>query len=224
MEKRTVTIKRNAIENFMMAVKEYIKHHKKLVLVITAAVVLVAGLVVSGSIYYEIRSQKELLAFESIIEKYETGSHDDASLTEATAALLKIVEGSWWGYPHKHGYYIIAGMNYQNKRYEEARGYYLKYVDSSSSVFTPLALFQAGICSEALDQNDKAIEIYSKLEKNYGGTLFNDRILYDLGRVYQKKRDIVQAREYFTKLMTQYPASPFISEAKARLFLLGLAK
>jgi tetratricopeptide (TPR) repeat protein len=224
MEKRTISIERNAIENFLMKVKEFVRHHRAHTLVITLVVVIGTALIMSGAVYYDYRSNRELHSYESIMNDYAAGPRDDAAFAAMISKLTVLVDSTLWGYVHAEGNYIAAGLYFEKKKFADAQKFYLKYADSSSSVLAPLALFQAGICAEDLGKFDQAFEIYKRIEKEYKDSLFADRVLYDVGRMYQKKGDSVNAREYFNKLQTQFPGSPYNSLAKVRVFLLGIAK
>jgi tetratricopeptide (TPR) repeat protein len=223
MEKRTISIERNAIENFLMKVKEFLKHHRLPALVITIIVVAGTLIFVSGAIYYDYRADKELHSYESIMNDYASGAKDDAAFTAMISKLAKLVDSTYWGYVHAEGNYIIAGSYFERKQFADAQKFYLKYADSSSSVLAPLALFQAGICAEEMGKFDQAFDLYKRIEKEYKDS-YTDRALYDIGRMYQKKGDSVNAREYFNKLQTQFPGSSYNSQAKIRVFLLGLSK
>ncbi|MGL4369575.1 MAG: tetratricopeptide repeat protein [Spirochaetota bacterium] len=223
MEKRKVTIQRNAVEQFLMICKEFILNHRRPV--VYASLFLLAALVLflAGAVFYDYRSGKELHEYEKIVSSYEEGPKDAASFNDAVGKLVKLTDGSYFGYVHKNGYYVAAGMYFERKMYDDAKKYYLLFEDkNSSSVFSPIALSQAGICAESAAHFDEAFDIYKKIEKSYKDTAFNDRLMYDLGRMCAKKGDKVTAKEYFNKVITQYPNSWFAPQARIRLFLLGL--
>jgi TolA-binding protein len=224
MEKRNVTIHRSTIDNLLMKGHDLMKMRKRSVIFSAVVIVMLAVLTVGGFAYYDIRSTKELEEWDKIIMTLEKSDHGDAAIDKAIRDLTAIVDKSLWGYPHKHGNYVIAGMLFERKRFEEAQKFFLKSADGPSSDFTPLALFQAGICAESLNRYDQALEIYKRLDKDFGGSTFKDKILYDLGRMYQKKGEIVQAREQFSQVITRFPNSILVPQAKARLFLIGIEK
>jgi TolA-binding protein len=224
MENRKISIERNAIEKFLMRVKEFVKHHRSPFLVITIVVVVGTIIFLSGAVYYDYRADKELHSYEAIMNDYAAGTKDDAAFNAMITKLTALVDSTHWGYVHAEGNYIIAGSYFEKKKYADAQKFYLKYADSSSSVLAPLALFQAGVCAEEQGSFDKAFDLYNRIEKEYKDSPYTDRALFDVGRMYQKKGDMVNAREYFNKLQSQFPGSPYNSQAKVRIFLLGLSK
>ncbi|HNX57702.1 MAG TPA: tetratricopeptide repeat protein [Spirochaetota bacterium] len=226
MEKRNVTIHRDGLENVLMAGKEYIKSHRRPVAIIVLAVLVLTGAGVAGFVYYDKTSSEDLRRYEAIISEYQN-QKPELKTDAAEVAVVKmtnLVKSSRFGYVHRHGKYILAGLLFETKKFEEAKKMYLEYADDTDSAFTPLALFQAGICAESLNQFDKANEIYKQIEKKYKDSVYADRILYDLGRMAQKKGDGALAKDCFSRLLSQYPNSPFTVQAKARLFMNGMTK
>jgi len=223
MEKRKVTIRRNAIETFLMFLKDFINSHRKPVIVSTIVILAAVVLFIGSAVFYDFSTKKDLRAYEVLMTEYETGTKDDAAFNKTVSELVKLTDNSWFGYVSRNGYYVAAGLYFEHKKFEDAKTYYLKFADaSSSSPFAPLALFQAGICAESLEKYNEALDIYKSIEKEYKDSAFNDRLFYDLGRMQAKKGDKAAAKESFRKVMTQYPNSVFATQSKIRLFLLGL--
>lgn len=222
MEKRNVTIHRNAIESFLMNVKEFIKAHRKPVLVGAVCFFVAVLMILAAAVYYDISSTSDLRKYEKITSDYDS-SKDATAFNDTVTKLSLLAEKSHFGYVHKNGFYLVAGMYFERKMYDEAKGFYLKFIDrSKSSLFAPLALFQAGICAENTDKYDEALSLYRRIEKDYKDSGFNDRVFYDIARMSQKKGDRVTAKEYFEKVITQFPNSFYAAQAKMRIFLLGM--
>lgn len=223
MQGREIEIKRNVIEKFLMVVKDYVRNHKKLILYILLTVLLIVVLIVAGFIFYEKEEKSELSQFEKILFKYATESKgDEKNLQSAVDSLNQIINSSYWGYVNENGYYIIAGLYLNHKKYQEAKNYLLKYVDHSpSSFFAPLALQRAAVACEQMNDINGAFQIYQQLEREYESSLIADEIYYDLGRMFQHKGESLKAKEYYNKLLSSYPSSMFVSKAKKRLLLLS---
>lgn len=63
----------------------------------------------------------------------------------------------------------------------------------------------------------KAAEILKKVSEDFKDGIWTDDALFTLGDLYEKKlTDIVQAKLYFQKLITDYPGSMFSAEARKR--------
>jgi tetratricopeptide (TPR) repeat protein len=222
MEKRNVTIHRNGIENFFMMIKDFIKHHRRPAALVVLVIIVGSGLFIGGALYYENRANRELRTYEDTVSVFDASDKGDAAFDTMMKTLVPLVESSKWGYVSNFGEYVLGGLYFDKKKFSDAQKHYEKYAASSKSVYAPLALLQAGACAEESGSFDKAFEIYNSFEKKFKDSGFIDRAVYDLGRMYQKKGDITKAREQFSKILAQYPKSPFIGSAKARLFVLGI--
>ncbi|HDP80351.1 MAG TPA: tetratricopeptide repeat protein [Spirochaetes bacterium] len=230
MEKREIEIRRNVVERALMASRDYIVRHRRYFIYGAAGLLAAIVLAVGGFVYYESREQKELAVFEKILYDYQTSAvaseTEKKDLLKKTAdELEKVVGSSLWGYVHRNGYYIIGGLYYNEGMFEEAKGYYLKFARTSpGSFFAPLGLQQAARSCEAMEKPAEALEIYKKLEKKYGKSVVADQIFFDLGRLYLKQGDQFKAREYYTRVMNEFPRSPFSQKARERLMLIGLSQ
>ena len=223
MEKRKVTIHRNAIETFLMFLKDFAYKHRKPVIVGTICAIAAVILFVGGAVFYDISTKNDLRAYEELMTEYETGAKDDVSFNKTVKGIITITDKSYFGYVHTNGYYVAAGLYFEHKMFEEAKKNYILFADrSSSSPFAVLSLFQAGICAENQEKYDEAFTIYRKIEKEYKDSSFNDRLFYDLGRMLSKKGEKAAARENYKKVMSQYPSSSYAMQARIRLFLLGI--
>jgi predicted negative regulator of RcsB-dependent stress response len=70
----------------------------------------------------------------------------------------------------------------------------------------------------------QAPEVAAELEAMVVGSdssLPRDVALYELGQLYLAEKDPTQARDYFTKLVEEFPESPYLSLAQQRLMELG---
>ncbi|MBN2039485.1 MAG: tetratricopeptide repeat protein [Spirochaetes bacterium] len=223
MNTRKIEIERNVIERFLMRVKDLVRNKKRPLIYSSIIFVILAVLIISGIVYYHSRENRELIQFEKILDDYysETGEKV-RDLNRTLDELNKIIESSMWGYVNENGYYIVAGLYFNADKHNEGKEYLLKFVENSpSSFFAPLALHRAGIVSEKLNDIDGALKIYKKLETEYNDSVIADEIYYDLGRIYHLQGDVFKAKEYFNKVISDFPVSMFAVKAKKRLLLLG---
>lgn len=223
MRSREIEIKRNIIEKSLMAVKDYVRGNKKLLLYILAASLLLIVLIVTGFVYYDKEEKSELAEFEKILFNYATElKGDEKNLQNVVDSLNKIIDSSYWGYVNENGYYVIAGLYLSHKKFGEAKKYLLKFVKQSpSSFFAPLALQRAAVACEQTNDIDEAFRIYQQLEREYENSLITDEIYYDLGRMFHHKGETLKARDYYNKLISSNPASLLASRAKKKLLLLS---
>lgn len=98
----------------------------------------------------------------------------------------------------------------------------IRKLDSIAVVFPENGLTDAVLMTKAkilIKSNDfqSAADILKKLAENFKDGIWTDDALFTLGDLYEKKlNDIVQAKLYFQKLITDYPGSMFSAEARKR--------
>ncbi|AZI24426.1 hypothetical protein EA772_03330 [Pedobacter sp. G11] len=98
----------------------------------------------------------------------------------------------------------------------------IRKLDSIAVVFPENGLKDAVLMTKAkilIKSNDfqSAADILKKLAENFKDGIWTDDALFTLGDLYEKKlNDIVQAKLYFQKLITDYPGSMFSAEARKR--------
>jgi len=223
MDDRTIEINRNIIERFLMKVKNILRHNFRVFIYSLISVFILLALLISVVVYINNREKKELEAFEKVIDSYYAQTEGrEKNIQKTVDDLNKIIASSLWGYVKKTGNYVLGGLYLSANNYSEGKNYLLKFADkSASSFFAPFALLRAGLASEKLNDIDGALKIYERLEKEYKDSTIADEIYFDLGRVYQIKGNSVKAKEYYNKVIMEYPVSLFASEAKKRLILAG---
>jgi len=226
MNDRKIEIKRNIIEKSIMKAKDFYKENKKIIIYSFISIISILALLITSVVYLNTREQKEVKKLETIIERYYSDDGNrEKNLNKTIDELNSLIKSSIWGYVDKNGYYIAAGIYLSQNKYNEGREYLLKFVNKSpSSFFAPLALHRAGIICEKLNDLNGAFQIFNRLEKEYNGCIIADEIYYDLGRMYHKKGDLIKAKEYYNKVIKDYPISIFNTKAKKRLLLLGYYK
>lgn len=226
MERRNIQIERNAIENAVMAAKDFIKKHRSKVVYTLATIVLLFAAAVSAYLYYDYRAKKEMVKYEEIMEQYRALERKADASPEAYLMAIRemktLVDSSKWGFVHTMGDYILGGMYFKNKNYDDARRHYLQFADRNpKSDFSILAMQKAAVASEYAGNYTEALQIYQKLEEQHGTSSYGDQIYYDCARMYQKKGDLFKAKEYFRKVISSHPRSVFSLRSRHRLFLLS---
>lgn len=98
----------------------------------------------------------------------------------------------------------------------------VKKLDSIVIAYPQNSLTDAVMMSKAkifIKSNDyqKAADLLKKVSEDFKDGIWTDDALFTLGDLYEKKlNDIVQAKIYFQKLITDYPGSMFSGEARKR--------
>lgn len=237
MIKKAIVINRDAIENFLMSIKNAIKRNKRRSIVITIVGVLAIAGAAALAAYREGRITHSMTEYATIMNQYEKdldsidrtepdiAKRDTAkqALHEKTALQLESLSKKFfWGSVPGNAQYAAAGCYFLAGKNDESLALYRAFADGNGKSFLrPLALFQAALCLERKGDTAGALAEYLKIEKDYAKTEFNARIMYDLGRMTALNGDKVKAKNYFSKVKTQYPQSVYATFATQRLTLLG---
>lgn len=228
METRDIEIRRNIVERGLMAAKEFVRENLRLVAWCAIGLVAAVLLVTVGYMVYDSRQEADLARFEKILDdfqglEYSKEAERAAAIEKTAGELIAASDAAYWGYARRNGRYVAAGLYFEAGMHEKALESYLAFVERSPrSFFAPMALQQAARSLETLGRNKEALEICTRLEKNYADSAVADQVTYDTGRLYQMEGDLFKARESFNKVITLFPKSPFARKARERLMLLGL--
>ncbi len=223
---REVTVHRNIIEQTLMNVRDYIREHRSVAVKITIAIGIIFILGIAVIVYANYKINKDTAEFEAILEEYRAtysiNEQERKEKFEKTVSKLKaIVDNSYFGYVHRNGYYVIASLYFYEKDYANAAQMYEKASRYASPLFAALALQQAGAAAESLNNIDEALRYYLLCESKYKDGYTIDQVLYNIGRMYSLKGEYFKAREYFTRVSTEFPQSLFARKASQLNMFIG---
>ncbi|MDA3901239.1 MAG: tetratricopeptide repeat protein [Spirochaetes bacterium] len=222
-----VKVEQNKFEQIVSSVMSFIADHRIKVLVVLVLIIVIAIAGVSAAVYYDKHQNNIIVQYELILDKYGKLLEEEKSEEAAAYAveeIIKLSERARWGYIKDNGYYLAAGIQYHNKKYDEALELYTKFVEENpKSEFAPLARIQTAVVLEWLDRSDEAFEIYKQLETDLNGTKFFEQILYDLGRHHQMRGETKKAKDYYGRVISEFVGSLYEKQAKKRLMLINYA-
>ncbi|HOP30029.1 MAG TPA: tetratricopeptide repeat protein [Spirochaetota bacterium] len=228
-DKRTVKnieIERSGIELFLMTVKDFIKNNRRHVKFISFGLLAVIIVSISLFIFAESSSSSSLKKYETIIDTYRMNPGDRSVKDRTINDLRDFIKNTRFGHAHQMSFYILGNLLYEDSKFAEAYDMFKTFIDKSSSdeIFIPIAVNKASVCLEEQGKTDEALALLLQFEDGDEDSIMLDQILYNTGRLYAVKGDRAKSREYYTKVMKNYPDSVFSERAKERLFLQGAAK
>lgn len=209
---REVTVRRNIVEQMLLNARDFIRAHRGVAIKVTMGVGVLLIVGIAAIVYVDYKIKKDSADFEAILDEYRTtytmdiNEHNQKFL-RTVSRLQAIAESSYFGYVHRNGYYIIAGLYFNEKDYANAAKYYEKASQYASPLFASLALQQAGMASEFLNNVDEALQYYLLCESKYKDGYNIDQILFNIGRMYTQKGEYYKAREYFNRVSNEFPQS-----------------
>ena len=117
---------------------------------------------------------------------------------------------------------LAAEIEYQKKNYEAAVEYWENAAAKDVKAYTSsLALYNAGVCYEALNQLEDAEDSY-KLAADDEDFLLRSHALFSYGRVLETTGKYKEAVEAYQELNSKYPDDGWANLAKTRIIELKL--
>jgi len=225
-KKSMIEIERSPIEKLLMSFKDFSKHNKKSVLVVSLSVVILIAVSLTGYVLLTRSSEKELIKFEALIDNYRSDSMNVELKEKTIRELQQIIASSRFGFVNEMSHYFLGNIFFTEKKYNDAYNMFDAFIKKSSDkeVFIPIAVNKAGICLEELGKIDEAIAFLNKYEADNADSIALDQIYYNTARLYSLKNNQIKAREYFNNVITRYPDSIYTERSKERLLLLSAVK
>ena len=115
---------------------------------------------------------------------------------------------------------LIAEINFSQNNYENARSAWLKALGAKGKNYTTsLCYYNAAVCSENLNDSEKAIEYYKAASEDEEFLLI-DHALFSLARVNEVNEKYEDAKAAYEKLSSLHSSSSWAQIAKTRLIAL----
>jgi len=141
---------------------------------------------------------KALQNFQSIINDYPNTKYADWSLV------------------------YIGNCNLNLKNYPQAIEAYDKYIHgmNKTDIFTIDAYRGIGVAYIEEGKYSMALKVYKEF-MNLSKELLDEKLLWDMGRCYEKTGDEKSAMKFYKKILDEYPNSFFRREAEKKVKILG---
>ena len=181
-----------------------------------AVVVSIASITASDSLKLKQLSALDKISY-ALTQKSASLSDDEleARRTAALEALSPYLQKK--GIAGVRSNMLAADIYYQRGQFSEARDAYLKAALASPKAYTaPIAYYNAGECSENLDDTEHAVEYYEKAQ-NYEDFMMMTHTIFNVGRVKEGAKDYEGAKAAYTELAEKYPDDSWTKIAKTRL-------
>lgn len=112
---------------------------------------------------------------------------------------------------------LTAEIKFSQKNYEDARASWLKAVQAKDKNYTTsLCYYNAAVCSENLNDSEKAIAYYKAASEDEDFLLV-DHALFSLARVNEDAKNYEEAKAAYEKLNALHSSSSWAQLAKTRL-------
>jgi tetratricopeptide (TPR) repeat protein len=219
-----IVIERNIIERFLMKMKDLARENRTLAqrALLGRAVLIVA--LIALSVYIDSAMTDNQIRFEKIYDRYVKSAEkgDSQDMEGVINDLEELARTSRLGFYHDLTYYLMGNIYFDRQNFPKAKEHLLAFAKkSSSSLFVELALVKAAVAVEATGDVDAALNIYNDFVSKHGNSIIAEQVYFNMGLLFEKKKDFVQARDYYNRIISTYPQSPFSQRARKALFLMG---
>ena len=149
--------------------------------------------------------------------------YTNGNLSVAENRLLQILENYSSSDAADQAKFLLANINYQQKKYDLASFYFEEFVDSYSGSDVLLASGYAGLaaCREIEENFAEAAVLYDKAARTAPDFTEADNYTYLSGLTYKKANEIEKARKQFEKILKHSNTTKRTKDAEKQLVLLG---
>jgi predicted negative regulator of RcsB-dependent stress response len=113
--------------------------------------------------------------------------------------------------------YHLAAELLRAGRTDEAEQNFRKVAESGSTLYAPLARLGIAETQSAAGKIDQAVATLTELAATRDGLLPPDAVLMELGRTQVKAGKPVEARAAFKRVVDEFPASTYLSDAQQQI-------
>jgi predicted negative regulator of RcsB-dependent stress response len=224
---RRITRKQLKEDEFVSAVDQLVRRfgeYWKPALAALGVVCVVVFLWWVGSSWSESRADKASSRLATAIDAYETAmtQQPPGDLGEAEAGLREVVEGYGRTTQGDVARLYLARIALGRGEVDDARSTLVRLLDRHAG--DALGRLAALDLVRLRVESGQGAEVATELEAMVVGRsdqLPRDVALFELGEVFRGEQKTDQAREYYQKLVDEFPESPYGAQARQRLTELG---
>ncbi len=200
-------------------ITETIENSRVVIISILGGAIVIA-LVIGLVVFFKNSSiEKGLTELDQIEYKYISLDTESETLEDDKTAILMEVTNfadNSSGVVSLRSYIFAGNIAFELEKWAEARDLYVNAYDANDKAYTaPIALFNAGICSDELNELDVAIDYLEKAVE-FDNFPLMARALFNLGRIYESNNSIDNALEIYEQVSIDYSESSWAKLAKSR--------
>jgi tetratricopeptide (TPR) repeat protein len=211
-------LKEDKFVKFTLQAKSYIdENYQKLM-----RIALGVGAVIIILVFYYYNSQETAKEANSQLGIAEI-EYKNGNLPKASERLERLIEEYEGTDSADKGLFLLANIYYQQKRYEDARIHFDKFVSAYSGSNILLASGYAGLaaCEEVNGNYLEAAKLYEKAADRAPDFPESDNYYYLSALCYKRAEEPEKARSIFEQLVSEAKSSQRVRDAEIQLVLLG---
>ncbi len=220
-QKRKITkknLKEDKFVDFALTAKSYIEDNSKQIAIIA---VVVFALFILIMVYRNSQAAKTEEA-KTILGKAQI-EFQNMNYSKARMFLDRLIDEYSGTDAADQGYFVLANLDYQQGKYEQAEAEYKKFIDSYDGSKILLASGYAGYaaCLEYRGAYEDAAKYYLRAQKTAPDFVEAANYLYLAGKDYLRAGLDNRAKEMFEIITKKYKKSKRFTDAKAQLIILA---
>lgn len=203
-------IKEDKLVTYYFKISDYIKQNSRLLSstgIGLAVVVLVVFLYTKNQ---QNKEQKAAVELAKARIEYLNNNYD------AAIGLLQNLVDNYGGTSRaKVGTYYLASAYFNLKKFDEAEGFYRRYLDEDGDeILEAAALAGIAACLEEKENFAKAAETYQEVATKYSDSFLAPQSLYNAARCFDLAGNNEEASNVLTILIEKYPKSGIKNDAE----------
>ena len=215
---RKQDLKEDKFVKFSLQAKSYLdENYQKL----SRYVLILAGAVIVFLFFYYNNKQASEDAYSQLgIAQIEFAN---GNLAKANERLVRLIDDFSGTDAAEQGMFLLANIYFQQKKFDDARLYFEKFIDEYSGSDILLASGYAGLaaCEETIKNYKHAAELYEKAANLAPDFPESDRQYYLAALCYKKAGDVDKAKSILSQLAESAKSESQMREAEAQLVLLN---
>lgn len=226
MSKNVLTMKKEKNVNPEKKIEGFVSNNRKILLIILCAILVIAVAVCVFIGVKDSLTKKSLSAIDSIEYNY-TKNSSELSAEEIESRQATVLESlkpyiSKFGIVGVRANLLAADVYFSQKDYQNAFDAYKTAGSLSKKSYTsPIANYNAGVCSEELGNLEEAYSFYDKAVSAQDFYLVS-HALFSQGRVAESLEKYDDAKKAYNKLVDSYPDDEWTKPAQSRLISLKI--
>lgn len=225
MSKEKLTLKQRIVD----AIDDFFRRRFIIFWILLCIVIaVIIGIFIWNEIDKNIKEKSATLV-EEAGEKYaEWISESDENIkTAVEEELLEDLSAIIKEYPKKYAAQralsIRANLYYEKEEWEKAAIDYSDVAESfPKSFYSPVALFNAAVCFDEIDESGSALAALTKLVTTYKDSYNVPYALYMMGRISEQNGKHSEAEQYYVQLKDDYSHSNWSKLAQNRIIYLKI--
>ena len=211
-------LKEDKFVKFTLQAKTYVDENYQKIMRAGLAI----GAVIIILVFYYYNSQETNKEANSQLGIAEI-EYTNGNLQKASERLVRLIDQYDGTDAADQGMFLIANIYFQQKNYEEARGYFDRFVSAYSGSNILLASGYAGLaaCEEVNSNFSEAADLYEQAAELVPQFPESDNYYYLSALCYKRTGDMDKAKSIFRLLASEAKSSQRVNDAETQLVLMG---